>query len=29
MNSVSASEFRGYKARSPRQFIKPVDGFLS
>jgi len=29
MNNVSASEFRGYKAKSPRQFIKPVEDFLS
>ena len=28
MNSVLASEFRGYKAKSPRQFIKPVEDFL-
>jgi len=28
MNNVSASEFRGYKAKSPRQFIKPVEDFL-
>ena len=29
MNSVLASEFRGYKAKSPRQFIKPVEDFLA
>jgi twinkle protein len=29
MNNISASEFRGYKSKSPRQFIKPVEDFLN
>jgi len=28
MNSVSAVEFKGYKAKSPRQYIKPIEDYL-